>query len=62
MIHVMVPVVLTSSLNTLCFILPPDSGEKVTFSISVFLSLAVLQGIVNNALPVTSDGISVLVL
>ena len=62
MIHVMVPVVLTSSLIVLVFILPPESGEKVTFSISVFLSLAVLQGIVNNALPVTSDGISVLVL
>ena len=62
MVQVMMPVVLTSSLNTLCFILPPESGEKVTFSISVFLSLAVLQGIVNNALPVTSDGISVLVL
>ena len=62
MIHVMVPVVLTSLLNVLCFILPPESGEKITFSISVFLSLTVLQGIVNNALQVTSDGISVLVL
>ena len=62
MVQVMMPVVLTTSLNTLCFILPPESGEKVTFSISVFLRLAVLQGIVNNALPVTSDGISVLVL
>ena len=53
MVQVMMPVVLTSSLNALCFILPPDSGEKVTFSISVFLGLAVLQGIVHNALPVT---------
>ena len=59
-INVMGPIVLTSILNIVCFLLPAESGEKVGFSISIFLTLAVFQNVVNRALPESSDGLSIL--
>ena len=60
LINIMGPVVLTSLLNIVCFQLPPESGEKVTLSISIFLTLAVFQNVVNSALPESSDGLPIL--
>ncbi|MEW8548454.1 MAG: hypothetical protein AB2693_33545, partial [Candidatus Thiodiazotropha sp.] len=59
-VNIMAPVVITSSLNVFCFVLPSESGERITLCISIFLALAVFQGIVNSALPQTSDGLSIL--
>ena len=54
------PIVLTSILNIVCYLLPAESGEKVGFSISIFLMQAVFQNVVNTALPQSSDGLSIL--
>ena len=59
-VNIMAPVVITSALNVFCFVLPSESGERITLCISIFLALAVFLGIVNSALPQTSDGLSIL--
>ena len=61
LINIMGPVVLTSVLNIVCFQLPAESGEKVTLSISIFLTLVVFQNVVNSTLPESSEGLSILV-
>ncbi|XP_052788752.1 neuronal acetylcholine receptor subunit alpha-2-like [Mya arenaria] len=59
-LNVMMPVILTSILATLVFMVPVESGEKVSFVLTVFLSLAVLLTIVSDSLPPTSITVSVL--
>nr|KAG5699950.1 hypothetical protein BaRGS_018249 [Batillaria attramentaria] len=40
-ISFIVPIVLTSYMNTLVFIIPADSGEKISYLVSIFVSNAV---------------------
>ncbi|KAL4224138.1 hypothetical protein ACF0H5_017591 [Mactra antiquata] len=61
-ISMILPVVLTSILNCLVFVLPVESGERITLNISVFLTLAVFLTIINDSLPRNSNGVSILVL
>jgi len=56
----MMPIVLTSLLVVLVFIVPVESGEKVSYVLTVFLSLAVLLTIVADSLPSTSITTSIL--
>ena len=58
-LNIIAPVVVTSLLNIMCFILPVESAERVTFSTSIFLTMAVFLTIVSQSLPKTSDGASV---
>ncbi|KAK3088003.1 hypothetical protein FSP39_013312, partial [Pinctada imbricata] len=57
---ILLPVVLTSFLVLLVFILPVDSGEKVGFSLTVLLALAVLLTLITDSIPRTSINVSVL--
>ena len=59
-LNIMGPVAITSALNSLCFTLPSDSGERITLCISIYLTLAVFLNVVNSALPETSDEQSIL--
>ncbi|KAH3750854.1 hypothetical protein DPMN_185389 [Dreissena polymorpha] len=52
------PVVVTSLLIALTFIVPFESGEKLSYILTVFLSLAVLLTITADALPPTSITVS----
>ena len=52
---VLFPCILTSSIAALGFILPPESGEKVSLEVTVLLSLAVFLLIVSEQLPASSD-------
>lgn len=59
--HVMnliVPVLCISVLNIVCFLLPSEGGERVTLSISIFLTLAVFLSIVNSSMPESSDEVA----
>ncbi|KAH3795619.1 hypothetical protein DPMN_149174 [Dreissena polymorpha] len=56
--NIMLSIILISFLNTFCFILPSDGGERITFCISLFLTLAVFMTIVNGSLPESSDEVS----
>ncbi|XP_053386494.1 neuronal acetylcholine receptor subunit alpha-3-like [Mercenaria mercenaria] len=59
-LNVMMPIILTSLMVVLVFIVPTNSGEKVSYVLTVFLSLAVLLTIVTDSLPPTSITLSVL--
>lgn len=59
--HIMnaiLPVVSISMLNIACFLLPSEGGERVTLSISVFLTLAVFLTVVNSYMPESSDEVA----
>ncbi|KAK7114370.1 hypothetical protein V1264_000440 [Littorina saxatilis] len=54
-INVLFPVVLVSNLNCLVFLLPVESGEKMSVSVTTFLTLAVFMTLVQDSLPSNSD-------
>ena len=56
-INIILPMTLLSSLSSLVFILPAQSGEKMTVSVTSFLSLAVFVSFINEALPQNSDSL-----
>jgi len=59
-LNVFLPIVLLSAMNIFVFILPVQSGEKASFVITVFLSLAVFLTIVSSNLPENSENVSIL--
>ncbi|XP_045210826.2 acetylcholine receptor subunit alpha-1-A-like [Mercenaria mercenaria] len=59
-LNVFLPIVILSFMNICVFILPVQSGEKASFVITVFLSLAVFLTIVSGNLPENSDKVSIL--
>lgn len=59
---VICPVVLTSLLNPVSFLLPVESGERISLSNTVFLTLAVFFTIVSDSLPEASDGVPLIVM
>ena len=58
LLNIIVPIVVISSLNVTCFILPAASGEKITLCISIFLTLAVFLTIISSIMPESSDDVS----
>ncbi|XP_060086162.1 acetylcholine receptor subunit alpha-like [Ylistrum balloti] len=54
MVNVVLPILLLSILSTCTFLLPVDSGEKMSFSVTLYLSFAVFLTIVGSSLPETS--------
>lgn len=60
LINVLFPTVLLSTLDVFIFVLPVTSSERASFAITVFLSFAVFNTIVNSQLPVNSDTTSLL--
>ncbi|XP_064606110.1 acetylcholine receptor subunit alpha-1-B-like [Liolophura sinensis] len=59
-INVIVPVLCLSLLNTLVFLVPPESGEKMSLSITVVLAYSVYLSIVSADMPGTSNSVSYL--
>ncbi|XP_052237764.1 neuronal acetylcholine receptor subunit alpha-2-like [Dreissena polymorpha] len=57
-LNVIMPVVVTSLLIALTFIVPFESGEKLSYILTVFLSLVVLLTVTADALPPTSITVS----
>ncbi|KAL3881721.1 hypothetical protein ACJMK2_028121 [Sinanodonta woodiana] len=57
-LNVIVPVMLLSILNICIFIIPAKSGEKASFSVTVFLALAVFLTMVTTLLPQNSENVS----
>ncbi|XP_062574383.1 neuronal acetylcholine receptor subunit alpha-7-like [Saccostrea cucullata] len=51
---ILFPCILTSSVAALGFLLPPESGEKVSLEVTVLLSLAVFLLMVTDQLPASS--------
>ncbi|XP_078001456.1 neuronal acetylcholine receptor subunit beta-4-like [Glandiceps talaboti] len=59
-INLIAPSVLLSVLTILVFALPPDSGEKVTLSISVLLAMMIFKLMVADIVPPTSSDIALI--
>ncbi|KAL8596818.1 hypothetical protein ACOMHN_027147 [Nucella lapillus] len=56
-LNMIFPIFLLSFLSCLVFLLPADSGEKMTVSVTIFLSFAVFLSLINNSLPTNSDSV-----
>ncbi|XP_071100942.1 neuronal acetylcholine receptor subunit alpha-7-like [Haliotis cracherodii] len=57
-INIILPVVVLSILSALVFVLPPDSGEKMGYSLTVLLSFAVFLTLIADSMPTTSRNTS----
>ncbi|XP_048736461.1 neuronal acetylcholine receptor subunit alpha-7-like [Ostrea edulis] len=55
LVSVLFPCMLTSSIATLGFLLPPECGEKISLNVTVLLSLAVFLLMVTDQLPASSE-------
>ncbi|XP_045215224.2 neuronal acetylcholine receptor subunit alpha-10-like [Mercenaria mercenaria] len=54
------PCILTAVISALGFVLPAESGEKVSLQVTVLLSLAVFLLLVSESLPPSSDNFPVI--
>ncbi|XP_052251758.1 neuronal acetylcholine receptor subunit alpha-9-like [Dreissena polymorpha] len=57
--NILIPMVLLSFLNVLTFVLPVSSGERASYAVTVFLSLAVFLTIVASEIPKNFNTISI---
>ena len=54
-VNLIFPCILLSVMSLLVFMLPPDSGEKVSLGITVLLALSVFLLLVSEIMPSTSE-------
>lgn len=59
-INIVMPVVVLAVLNLLSFFVPCESGEKTSYPIAIFLTLAVFLTMITQSLPESVDGVSYL--
>ncbi|XP_062582503.1 acetylcholine receptor subunit alpha-like [Saccostrea cucullata] len=59
-LSIFIPVIMLLLLNSMVFILPTDSGERVGYSVTCLLALAVFLTLTADVLPKTSEPLSVL--
>jgi hypothetical protein len=59
-INIVLPMVFMMALNLLVFVIPVDSGERVSYSITVLLAIAVFLTLVGDNLPKTSKPTAIL--
>ena len=56
-VNIVLPILFLCILNVLVFVLPAESGERVSYAITVLLAIAVFMTIVSDTLPKTSEPI-----
>ena len=59
-ISMLLPLMFLGVMNPFAFLIPCDSGEKISFAITLFLSFAVYDTILMEKIPINSDKISYL--
>lgn len=59
-LNVILPVLLLSLLNVLVFLLPAESGERVSYAVTVLLALAVYLSFISETMPKTAESVSML--
>lgn len=62
LLNIVIPINIISSLCSLVFVMPVGSGERVSFSITVLLSLTVYTSEVSKELPTNSESIPLLIM
>ena len=58
--NVIIPTALICALSTIAFLLPIESGEKITFSVTVFLTFCVNLLVVTNHIPASSESFPII--
>ncbi|XP_046361693.2 neuronal acetylcholine receptor subunit beta-4-like [Haliotis rufescens] len=61
-VKIIIPVVILSILNSFVFIVPPESGEKVSMSVTTMLSLTVFLSYIGDITPNNSESIPIIAL
>ena len=59
-LNFLAPILILVLLNSMVFLLPTDSGERVGFAVTLLLSIAVYMTIISDKLPETSNPTSIL--
>ncbi|XP_052263443.1 neuronal acetylcholine receptor subunit alpha-6-like [Dreissena polymorpha] len=60
LLTVVLPVLFLAVMDLFTFVLPSDSGEKVSYAVTVFLTFAVFLTIVSSTLPQSSDKVAII--
>ncbi|CAF0811409.1 unnamed protein product [Adineta ricciae] len=60
-INIVVPCVLISFMTVLGFLLPPDSGEKLTLQITILLSIVMFSLVISGIIPASSTALPTIV-
>ncbi|XP_046578299.1 neuronal acetylcholine receptor subunit beta-3-like [Haliotis rubra] len=61
-LNIVIPIVTISVLSMMVFLVPVESGEKLSFSLSALLSLAVFMSFISEQIPASSEKIPLLVI
>ncbi|CAF3581328.1 unnamed protein product [Rotaria socialis] len=61
-VNVVVPCVLISFMTLLGFILPPDSGEKISLQITILLSVVMFSLLISGIIPASSTALPIIVM
>ncbi|XP_062594914.1 acetylcholine receptor subunit alpha-like [Saccostrea cucullata] len=59
-LNMLAPILLLSFLNPLVFVLPMDSGERISYAITIFLSFAVFMTLLSDNMPKSSEPMALL--
>ncbi|KAL4222798.1 hypothetical protein ACF0H5_018838 [Mactra antiquata] len=59
LVNAVCPIVFLSFVSTIVFLIPAASGERVSFSLTILLSIAVFFTIIGDSLPKTSKSLSI---
>ncbi|XP_061171487.1 acetylcholine receptor subunit alpha-like [Saccostrea echinata] len=59
-INMLAPILLLSLLNPLVFVLPVESGERLSYAITIFLSFAVFMTLLSDNIPKSSEPMSMM--
>ncbi|KAK3105575.1 hypothetical protein FSP39_000885 [Pinctada imbricata] len=60
LVNMIIPIILLGLLNSLCFVLPTDSGERMGFATNVFLTFAVYMTILASSIPQQSKPLTIM--
>ncbi|CAF0827930.1 unnamed protein product [Adineta ricciae] len=61
-VNIVVPCVLISFMTVLGFLLPPDSGEKLTLQITILLSIVMFSLLISGFIPASSTALPIIVM
>ncbi|XP_005091020.1 neuronal acetylcholine receptor subunit non-alpha-2 [Aplysia californica] len=62
LLNTVLPIVFLSLLNIMVFLIPEESGEKISFGITVLLALALSMSMASSMLPRDSTSVSLLII
>ncbi|XP_012944346.1 acetylcholine receptor subunit delta-like [Aplysia californica] len=62
LINTVLPTIFLSLLNIMVFLIPEESGEKVSFGITVFMALTLFLSVTSSMLPRASRSVSILLI